>query len=76
MKHAARFTLLFALLLGTSCFSARACDVSYTFATSFTTSHFLSEFALDDGEVIINTSWDFGDGGTGTLPNPIHAYPF
>lgn len=56
--------------------SAQSCEVSFGFSQSFSTDFFEAEYAVPEGYAITATSWNFGDGTTGTQLQPIHTYPF
>ncbi|MGC6533386.1 MAG: hypothetical protein ACON34_10340 [Flavobacteriales bacterium] len=56
--------------------SAQSCEVSFGFSQSFSTAFFEAEYAVPEGHAITATSWNFGDGTTGTQLQPIHTYPF
>lgn len=49
-------------------------DIDKTFACSGDTIHFSAEGYYGDGPDNNNHLWDFGDGNTSTLKNPVHAY--
>lgn len=56
--------------------SAQSCEVFFVFSQSFSTAFFELESSIPEGHAITATSWDFGDGTTGTPLQPIHTYPF
>ena len=76
MLRLTQLPLLLLFLLGLNTTQLVACESAFTFEATFTTSYFNGVYTLEEGEQIISTTWDFGDGGTGTLENPIHTYPF
>lgn len=46
----------------------------FTFTTNLLTATFTDQSYDPDG-TIVSWSWNFGDGGTSTVQNPVHTYP-
>lgn len=56
-------------------FAPPVADFNFTASGCLTDSVHFFDFANTNGRPAILYSWDFGDGGTGNVKNPVHAFP-
>ena len=51
------------------------CDALFTFEDTELTIQFIDQSTSESGDPIIAWFWDFDDGTTSTLQNPLHTFP-